>query len=618
MRIKTFFNSKNILLLLVVLFCVNPGRSQDQLDSLKQLMGYEESKELVMKLIELGNQNILVDNELVEKVANEAGDISRRINFPSGEANSYNLIAITEHLTGNYSKAHEIVNKAIAIFSEIGDTVGLASAYSNLGAVYNSMGEAEKSIEVLHASLDYYKELKDTLTQCKVTANIGVMYGEIDDWQKAKSYFLQAKTLTNTMSDFNIRGDIYQRLGDAYFQLDQLDSARLTLDHAQELVNHSGNQLTQAEISFVRGNIFLNENKPAEAISEHKKAEKIFEDYSYIWRLNNLNTALAMDYLEMENTDSAKYYALKVLNARENDQFAFLKANQLITKVYIRENNADSADYFFNETIRIKEELLTEQKLKKIQELEIQYETERLKGEMTEVQHEIAQTKSTNERQTLWIIIIGIVSVAALTIGLLLYRQYRRQKEQDFAHLEHQLLKARMNPHFIFNCLSSIQYLYAKNEKEKANDYMADFATLIRKTLDYTAGQKITISEEIEMLKLYMEMEKLRVDGAFNYEIEVSENLASEYDRIPPMLIQPLVENAIWHGILPTNVKGKIKVCFSRVNNRISCVISDNGVGFSPTDIRPDSKGIGLIEKRIGRRIEFTALSPGTRAEILI
>lgn len=141
-------------------------------------------------------------------------------------------------------------------------------------------------------------------------------------------------------------------------------------------------------------------------------------------------------------------------------------------------------------------------------------------------------------------------------------------------------LRSQMNPHFIFNTLSSIQSFITKNDSKDAVIYLSKFSKLMRATLENTQKQKIPIKDEIETLELYMGLEKLRLNNKFDYEILVDDEIDIQFEEIPPMLVQPYIENAIWHGISHKKGKGIIKISFRLENeNLLKCEIEDNGVG---------------------------------------
>jgi LytS/YehU family sensor histidine kinase len=138
-----------------------------------------------------------------------------------------------------------------------------------------------------------------------------------------------------------------------------------------------------------------------------------------------------------------------------------------------------------------------------------------------------------------------------------------------------------MNPHFIFNSLNSIDSFILKNESQQASEYLNDFARLIRLILQNSRSESILLSDEIETLELYLKMEQLRFKGKFDYTISIDESVDVDQIEIPPMLVQPYVENAVWHGImhLPGDQHGELQVAIQRKEGVLMIQVTDNGVG---------------------------------------
>ncbi len=164
-------------------------------------------------------------------------------------------------------------------------------------------------------------------------------------------------------------------------------------------------------------------------------------------------------------------------------------------------------------------------------------------------------------------------------------RQIKNKEKQKtelnkkIANIESQALRAQMNPHFIFNTMSSIQDYISSNDTDAALKYLSKFAKLMRKIMDNSKQQLIAVAEEINALTLYLELEVMRFDKKFEYHINIDKTIDANYDRIPSMLIQPYVENAIIHGLLPKEGNGKISITLQRHGDTIECTIEDNGIG---------------------------------------
>lgn len=151
--------------------------------------------------------------------------------------------------------------------------------------------------------------------------------------------------------------------------------------------------------------------------------------------------------------------------------------------------------------------------------------------------------------------------------------------QQRAKELEVQALRSQMNPHFIFNCLNAINRFILGHETEAASDYLTKFSRLMRMIMNHSRHSTVTLAEEIEMLQLYLGMEQLRFKNAFDYRIDVEEDLDTEEVRIPPLLIQPFVENAVWHGLMHKEERGSLLLRLQVRGDVLTCIVRDNGVG---------------------------------------
>lgn len=217
--------------------------------------------------------------------------------------------------------------------------------------------------------------------------------------------------------------------------------------------------------------------------------------------------------------------------------------------------------------------------------------------------------------KTWWFITLLVFAFATATFLFNQNRVLQIRKEeklkaafkQQIAETELKALRAQMNPHFIFNSLNSIQKYILKNEHYEASQYLTKFSRLIRLILDLSNENNIILSSEIDLLRLYIEMESLRFDNRFDYEIKVADNISTETTEVPSMLIQPYVENAIWHGLLHKNEKGKLMVEFRKEGEKTLIVtIDDNGIGRkkaaelkSKQVLKKKSYGMQISEDRI-------------------
>src|SRR6185295_7264690 len=140
-------------------------------------------------------------------------------------------------------------------------------------------------------------------------------------------------------------------------------------------------------------------------------------------------------------------------------------------------------------------------------------------------------------------------------------------------------LRSQMNPHFIFNSLNSIQHFITTKEKEEALNYLSKFSKLIRQILENSRENTVSIANELQLLQLYVQLEQLRFSNKFTYHLHTDEELDIENTEIPPLLIQPYVENAILHGLVSKNGNGELNLSFEKKNGALICKVEDNGIG---------------------------------------
>lgn len=219
--------------------------------------------------------------------------------------------------------------------------------------------------------------------------------------------------------------------------------------------------------------------------------------------------------------------------------------------------------------------------------------------------------------------ILALILSIRFRIRRIKVREKRKTElNKKIANIESQALRAQMNPHFIFNTLSSIQHYISNNDTDAALKYLSKFAKLMRKIMDNSKQQMISVAEEINALELYLELETMRFDKKFIHTITVDKEIDQTYDRIPSMLIQPYVENAIIHGLLPMQGNGKITITLEKQNDTILCTIEDNGIGreksmeFKKNRVQQHkSMGMSITKERLD--ILNSSLNSNINAEII-
>jgi LytS/YehU family sensor histidine kinase len=194
--------------------------------------------------------------------------------------------------------------------------------------------------------------------------------------------------------------------------------------------------------------------------------------------------------------------------------------------------------------------------------------------------------------RSIWYLVLVIILLVLFTMVFIRWRLRlisQREKEnnlwqQQVLQTEMRALRSQMNPHFIFNAINSIQHYVLTNEKELANKYLVKFSKLMRNILDQSKEELISLQDELETVKLYLEIESLRFNNAFQATFDIDDAVRGRNIVLPPLLIQPFAENAIWHGLLLKEGAKELNISIRIVNNATVIEIDDNGIGRSAAE----------------------------------
>lgn len=292
---------------------------------------------------------------------------------------------------------------------------------------------------------------------------------------------------------------------------------------------------------------------------------------------------------------------------------------QDISDLYLARKDFAKAYQFnvsFNQT---KDSIFNEENLTQINELQTKYETaEKEKAIALLTTEKEIREKETRRKATLTNTIIGGLVFTLLLAGLLFYifrQRVKNQKllsqksaeitevnfKQQLSELEMKALRAQMNPHFVFNCLNSINRMILGGDIKDASSYLTKFSRLIRKVLENSEKNMVSLSDELTMLKAYIQLESLRFKGKITYKTEIDKNLNLDATFVPSMVLQPLVENAIWHGLMHKEKGGTVKLSIEKEEDILKCSIEDDGVGREIN--RSIDSGAFMKEKSMGLQL---------------
>ena len=580
------------------------------------------------RLAQIANQ-FDSDFTLMQKYGEEALGYFDKTPDRTGIDTVYEILFSASYALGHFEEAMEYSNKYYATAIQKKNINGIFNSLTGMLAINRQWGDYEKCF-------DYARQLNDIAEQTgnkKWVAgalwNMAGLYKLIGDYSDALLYYQRARNIhEKEQIPERIHSDQEEgfeiEFAELFSQMQQFDSAW----HYYRLfksVNAASKDIylvSTGEYYFLQGNYHQALQNYEQGLEGHLKRNDINE---------SMRTLLDMSgvWLALDNLPAALKYGREGLGlALKTGVKQYIRDGyKLLADTYDRWQQADSSNYYFRKFIVVKEVVLNDQAKGK-------FAAYQFKQRISVMQQEEKVREMQLQRET-WIknILVGGILVLVLFAivlfrNIILKRRYdARRRElaenelqiqkletakagaelmQQRSELEMKALRAQMNPHFIFNCLNSINRFIIRNDAGKAAGYLTKFAKLIRMVLENSGQAFIPLEEELNSLKLYLDLEAIRFENPFSYEIH-GEDIDQAMVMIPSLLIQPFVENAIWHGLHPRTAKGGfIRIDLNLENNILHCAITDNGVGRSVSQYNKlngggsgKSMGIDLTRRRL-------------------
>jgi len=510
-----------------------------------------------------------------------------------GIANGLLNIGMYYSERGKPVEALEWLHQCEVVYEKLGKDEGLATCLNNIGSIYSSQGILEEALAYYHRALDINLALSDKIAQANLHMNIGTILGQQDESEMAleeyntslalykesgdrsgealvhghigdvlknkgerdiaKQHMLQSLEISSAIDDPASIATALYKLGHFHEDSGSLDSAMSYYQRGLELDRSTQDQRSESSTRSSIANIFLKQNKLEHAELEAEHAVRISREVGY-----PLGIVQATEVLHNVLANRGKWHrALEVLELHQQMKDSVLNTENAKKTVGLQLRYA------------FEKEQLTDS-------LEHVANLEQLEGEkrLAELEAEQARNKS------LGFSIGGVLLIGSIGMIYRFDRKRRKERyERDSARLQTQILRTQMNPHFIFNALNSINEYVLENNKDLASGFLTKFSRLMRLVLENSQHAEVPLEQDLECLRLYMDLERSRMQNKFDYTIEVDPVIDQATTMVPPLVIQPFVENAIWHGISRKEGNGHIKLAVVQVGERLVMRVEDDGVG---------------------------------------
>jgi tetratricopeptide (TPR) repeat protein/two-component sensor histidine kinase len=565
-----------------------PSAQDAQLDSVKALVEAYEFKDTTRVNLLLDLTRYYASGDITQNppLFEEALEISKRLNYAKGIGSALNVQCKHFIITGALDRALPIALQAKQVFDSLNYKTGQIGTNNNLARIYNVNGEFNKSLEMHLENVHLVMEQPDSPDKAGMYFYVAKTYESLMDFDSAEVYYQKALDISSTCGFQTGIAIAEGSLGGIYNKLGRFDQAIKYLNRTLAFSEAYGHTTNIAASCFTLADIYFRKGDFQQALNYINRSIQVYEELG-------TNRMLKDSYLAQTQYKKAL-----------NDFRGALQSLKL--------------------HVDFKDSVFSENKMKVIEELQAKYETEKKEAEIISLSQRSQIQDLQLQKQRYGLFGLGVLIMLVIGSAFLLYRQRQLKQRQEITTLELaetkkrlaveqqyraselKALRSQMNPHFVFNALNSIQEYIMLNEKRLAGKYLGKFADLMRTYLDQSQKKSVTVQAEVDALKLYLELEKLRFEDSLEYQIHVAEDLDPDDIQLPALLVQPFVENALKHGLLHKQGERKLSVSFIREDDVLICKVKDNGIGRKASEElnknrNPNHKSYatGAIQERI-------------------
>lgn len=483
----------------------------------------------------------------------QSAEIGKAIGSEMLRARSNFLLASVFIETHEHDSVLYYSLEALKIAEVYPDSINFtAGILHNMGIAYSMAGNYQKANEIyLEAEARYEKDQYKAGLPCLIHVVLGQSYIELGEYQSAIESFGRGIVYAEGIQSDFMMAYLKRELGHAYYLLKDYSRSIAFCKEALVLSNAIG----------LSGNVAV-------------VYEYLLKCYT---ATGDYQQAIRYGELGLQNTEDTHNLGIRK-SILEEITIAYEKVGYLrkAIKALREEKELDIA-------------LREKEKDHEFLRLQAVYETEKKETEIASLSQQATIQGFEIRQKNQLLILIGVVVlfVASAVFFIVNHRTGKRKRAQT--ELEHRFLRSQLNPHFIFNSLVSVQTFLFKKETDLAAMYLTKFSKLIREILENSRQEFIPLGQELSMLTNYLDLHRLRLEKKFEFDIHIGENVDSAKDMIPPMFVQPFVENAIEHGVVELPTGGKIELNFQKMGEFIQIEVLDNGIGIENTTLGASS-----------------------------
>ncbi|MEM7038894.1 MAG: histidine kinase, partial [Bacteroidota bacterium] len=542
---------------------------------------------------------------------------AERLGYRAGAAKVNAYFSAACRVQGKLDSALTLNGEALRIYQELGDERGAAVQSSNRGLIQKELGKYEAAIQMHFASLPYFEAQKDHRNLAATYINIANNIALRSDTARVVHYNQLAIRHADSSGNDYIKAMALINLGAHYLSVFSTQAHPEALHEAEISLREAKILSEKLQVPFAKASVYHNLSELHLLQEQHDRALQYAEQALEIYQESDQPPAICDGYIQLaavsfaagKTQKAAEAIAEAIAIAEQHTYSERLSDAARRMAAYQKKlGNFQAAYRFLDQHKSLHDSLFSLQQSEIIAETEARYQNEKKARQIEALRNKSKVSDLALSRRNAWLIGGGVSVLAIAGLLFLLFRQRQAQERHRRATLEHRVLRAQMNPHFIFNSLNSIQRLYLEGRTDRAISFTADFSRLLRAILDHSDRPLVTIREEVQTLELYLGIEAARLGGDLEWHLEVEEEVDALNLYLPALILQPYVENAIWHGIVPKDGPGKIQVrIWQSGEDRLLCTVEDDGIGIetrkrqmAETTPTHTSKGMKITLERLG------------------
>ena len=618
-----------------MLFCAGlASANQDSL--LLALSEAENDQQRMFTMINLSSELLTEDPIAALDYIEQALAYSYELKSKRGEAYCYYNIGGVNYHQKRYDIAIENYLKALPLLNDLAIESGLYNARKYIARCYDGLGDYKNSLTYYQLYLDDAKSKTDRSDWIQAVKSIARMHYNLKDYAASKTWLNLALDYYTLLDNKEEIFEINEKLGDVELAQNETGQALVYYSQNTEIANSIGDNRRASRNYSNIGKVYGKKKNKKKQIEYEQQALNTSNDNGLkdlstrnnlkigMWLLEENNPPEAIAYLEntVNSADELglleeKKEALKNLTTAYNAVGDTVKAQRNLFKYNQVLDSLKKLEQAENLTsVRLTSDLTKREQRIALLEKERQILDQQFK--LLEKEKVVAAEKLQTQRYINYSLAIGFIILAISAV--LVYRS-SKQKRKANQLLALQSLRSQMNPHFIFNSLNSVNSFISKNDDRSANKYLSEFSRLMRAVMENSKFDFVPLSSEIEILDLYLKLEHFRFRDKFNYTFEVDESIEEDITGVPPMLIQPYIENSVWHGLRYKEEMGTLKVSFKQHKGQLQAVIEDDGIGRKKsqelkTKNQKESKSTGM--KNIEERLRILNELHGTSLKVTV